>query len=190
MAPKLIILDRDGVINVDSPDYIKSAHEWVPIEGSIAAIGRLHRAGYRIVIATNQSGIGRGLFDRDILEGMHNKLREMVDKEGGVIDGIYYCPHLPEDGCLCRKPATGLLDAISRDYSTSLSGVPMVGDSLKDLEVALATGCRPILVQTGKGADTESKLNKLSSQWRQLTVLPNLSAVANLLIASNGVHFK
>lgn len=188
MANQLIILDRDGVINLDSPNYIKSAAEWQPIEGSIAAIARFHRAGYQVVVATNQSGIGRGLFDRDILEDMHHKMRQMVQSAGGTIDGIYYCPHLPQDGCLCRKPATGLLDAIAADFSTSLSGVPMVGDSLKDLQVALASHCRPILVRTGKGAETEAKLDRLAPEWRQLTVLPDLAAVANHLVPVEGAR--
>lgn len=155
MSHKLIILDRDGVINQDSDDYVKSADEWVPIPGSIEAIGRLYKAGYVVVVATNQSGIGRGLFNLGDLEAMHQKLRDLVSSVGAEISGIFYCPHTPEQHCHCRKPAAGLFDAIANKFGISLQGVPAIGDSLRDLEASLVHHCSPILVRTGKGRKTE-----------------------------------
>ena len=155
---KLIILDRDGVINHDSDSYVKCAAEWLPLPGSIEAIGQLTQAGYTIAIATNQSGLSRGLFGLDELEEMHQKMRKLVEDAGGRIDAIFYCPHLPEDHCQCRKPASGLFKAIAEDFSTSLEGVPVVGDSLRDLKAGLELGCTPILVRTGKGVKSETSL--------------------------------
>lgn len=148
---RLVILDRDGVINQDSDHYIKSADEFRPIPGSLAAIARLNRAGYTVAVATNQSGIGRGLFDRDALEAMHAKLRRLLAAEGGEVDRIFICPHTPEDDCDCRKPRPGLLRRIAEHYGTALAGVPAIGDSLRDLQAARAVGARPLLVRTGKG---------------------------------------
>ncbi len=149
-----IILDRDGVINVDSDDYVKSADEWQAIPGSIEAIAQLSKAGFRIAVATNQSGISRELFDLDDLEAMHGKLNYLVEEAGGSIAGIFYCPHLPDAGCKCRKPATGLLDEIESQFEADLNNVPFVGDSEKDVQAALAKGCAPIVVRTGKGQRT------------------------------------
>jgi len=148
---RLVILDRDGVINQDSDHYIKSADEFRPIPGSLAAIARLNRAGYTVAVATNQSGIGRGLFDRDALEAMHAKLRRLLAAEGGEVDHIFFCPHTPEDDCDCRKPRPGLLRRIAEHYGMALAGVPAIGDSLRDLQAARAVGARPLLVRTGKG---------------------------------------
>lgn len=155
---KLLILDRDGVINQDSDDYVKSAAEWIPLPGSLAAIARANRAGYTVVVASNQSGIGRGLFDVAALDAMHDKMQQALAPLGGRVDRVFYCPHRPDAGCNCRKPRTGLLDQIAAHYGLSLSGVPMIGDSRKDLEAAVAAGAQPILVRTGKGAATESEL--------------------------------
>ncbi|GAA6151412.1 D-glycero-beta-D-manno-heptose 1,7-bisphosphate 7-phosphatase [Pseudoteredinibacter isoporae] len=155
---KLVILDRDGVINHDSADYIKSAEEWQPIEGSLEAIAKLSRLGFTVVIATNQSGLARGLFDLDDLEAMHSKLTEMVETRGGNIAAIFYCPHGPDDNCSCRKPKTGLVDAIEVEFDVCAEGAPFVGDSLRDLQTGLAKGCQPILVRTGKGEQTLAKL--------------------------------
>jgi len=151
---KLIILDRDGVINEDSDNYIKSPEEFIPIPGSIDAIARLHRAGYRIAVATNQSGIARGYFDIEMLNRMHEKLLRLLQAQGGQIDGIFYCPHGPEDNCACRKPKPGLLQEIHKRFNVNMSRVYAVGDSLRDLQAAQAIGARPILVQTGKGERT------------------------------------
>lgn len=154
----LIILDRDGVINEDSEDYIRGLADWHPIAGSIEAVAALSRAGYRLAIASNQSGLGRGYFGLDELEAIHAELRRQVEALGGRIDGIFYCPHTPADNCGCRKPATGLLTAIEHELVVSARKAPFIGDSLKDLQAALAFGCIPILVRTGKGRAAEQAL--------------------------------
>jgi D-glycero-D-manno-heptose 1,7-bisphosphate phosphatase len=151
---RLVILDRDGVINEDSPAYIKSPEEWIPIPGSLEAIARLHQAGWHVVIATNQSGIARRLFDPDTLVRIHEKMRRSVAEAGGRIDAIFFCPHGPHDNCVCRKPKPGLFLDIARRLRISLLGVPAIGDSLADLHAARAAGAHPILVKTGKSADT------------------------------------
>lgn len=150
---KLIILDRDGVINFDT-HYIKSPEEWSPIPGSVEAIARLHQQGYTIVVATNQSGIGRGFFDEETLTRIHHKMHTAVEALGGRIDKIYYCSHLPEAHCHCRKPKPGLFEQIATDYGIALHDVYAVGDSLRDIQVAISVGARPILVLTGKGSQT------------------------------------
>ena len=157
---KLVILDRDGVINEDSDAFVKSVNEWVPIPGSIEAIAELSRAGFTVVVATNQSGLSRGLFDLDDLEAMHAKLAQLVEEHGGSMAAVFYCPHGPDDQCNCRKPKPGLIDAIEAEFDTSAEGVPLVGDSLRDLEAGLTKGCLPILVRTGKGELTEQKLKQ------------------------------
>ena len=151
---KLVILDRDGVINEDSDDYIKSPGEWHPVPGSLAAIARLHRAGWRVVVATNQSGVGRGLFDLDTLMRIHEKMCRTVRDAGGQIDAVFFCPHAPQDHCRCRKPQPGLLIDIAERLRIELTGVPLIGDSLRDLQAARTAGARPLLVKTGKGAAT------------------------------------
>jgi D-glycero-D-manno-heptose 1,7-bisphosphate phosphatase len=151
-------LDRDGVINHDSAEFIKSADEFVPIDGSVAAIARAHELGWQVFVATNQSGLGRQLFDEFALAQMHDKLITLVEEAGGTISGIAFCPHLPDAGCECRKPRVGLLTEIEQVFSVTLNGEPFVGDSLRDLEAAIAFGCQPILVRTGKGRETEARL--------------------------------
>jgi D-glycero-D-manno-heptose 1,7-bisphosphate phosphatase len=151
---KLIILDRDGVINLDSAQFIKSPEEWKPIPGSLDAIARLTQEGYRVVIATNQSGIGRGLFDMATLNAIHDKMHRAVVVAGGRIDAVFYCPHAADSTCACRKPKPGMLEEIARRFNVSLAGVPAVGDSLRDLQAAVAAGAGPVLVKTGKGAKT------------------------------------
>lgn len=157
-ATRLIVLDRDGVINHDSDAFIKSPAEWIPIEGSLEAIALLTRAGYTVAIATNQSGIGRGLMDRRALQAINRKMRRAVASAGGHIGRIAWCPHRPDEGCDCRKPAPGLLLRLARHFGLSLAGVPVVGDSERDLEAARAAGARPILVRTGNGGTTEAAL--------------------------------
>jgi D-glycero-D-manno-heptose 1,7-bisphosphate phosphatase len=178
-ARGLLILDRDGVINQDSPKFVKNTDEWLPIPGSIEAIAKLSRAGYTVAVASNQSGLARGLFDRKALRAMHRKLRRLVAAEGGHIDRIVVCPHGPDDGCRCRKPAPGLLQRLARYYGTSLDGVPAVGDSLRDLEAAVAAGATPILVRTGNGKAVASRLPK---SLRSVSVFDNLAAVADTLL--------
>lgn len=151
---KLVILDRDGVINQDSPAYIKSPGEWKPIPGSLEAIALLSQAGYRVLVATNQSGVGRGLFEMSTLNAIHDKMHRALGLAGGRVDGIFYCPHAQDAGCDCRKPKPGLLEEIARRFGVSLEGVPVIGDSLRDLQAAAAVGAQPILVLTGKGKAT------------------------------------
>jgi D-glycero-D-manno-heptose 1,7-bisphosphate phosphatase len=153
---KLAILDRDGVINFDSDQYIKSPAEWRPIPGSIEAIARLNQHGYRIAVATNQSGIGRGLFDMATLNAINDKMMEMVFRQGGRIDALFFCPHTAAEECGCRKPRTGMLEEIAARFHTELKSVPSVGDSLKDLQAAESVGAQPILVLTGKGKATQA----------------------------------
>jgi len=151
---KLIILDRDGTINYDSDQYIKSTAEWKPIPGSLQAIARLNQGGWRIVVATNQSGIARGLFDMAALNAIHAEMHRAVGLAGGRIDAIFFCPHAADSGCECRKPKPGLLREIASRMDVELAEVPMVGDSLRDLEAAAAAGAKPYLVLTGKGKKT------------------------------------
>lgn len=151
---ELIILDRDGVINEDSDEYIKSPEEWHAIPGSIQAIGRLNHAGYRVVIATNQSGVGRGLYDIDTLGKIHEKMCQQLEEAGATVEAIFYCPHTPEDECDCRKPKPGLFKDIESRLGKPLEGVYAVGDSLRDLQAAQSVSATPILVKTGKGMRT------------------------------------
>jgi len=155
-AIKLIILDRDGVINHDSPDFIKSPLEWQPVPGSLEAIARLNQAGYRVVVASNQSGIARRLFDMTMLNAIHQKMHGLAQQVGASIDAVFFCPHAGLDECDCRKPKPGMFDEIAQRYKTSLKGVPAVGDSLRDLQAAHASGCAPYLVLTGKGEHTNA----------------------------------
>jgi D-glycero-D-manno-heptose 1,7-bisphosphate phosphatase len=152
---KLVILDRDGTINHDSDKFIKSPAEWRPIEGSLEAIARLTHAGYRIVVATNQSGIARAMFDTSTLIAIHETLQRAAAQVGGRIDGFYFCPHAADSACDCRKPKPGMLLDIARRFNVQLSDVYMVGDALRDVEAAAAAGARPVLVLTGKGKKTK-----------------------------------
>jgi D-glycero-D-manno-heptose 1,7-bisphosphate phosphatase len=154
---KLIILDRDGVINHDSDEFIKSPAEWIPIPGSLEAIARLNQAGYRVVVATNQSGVARGLFDVSTLNAIHQKLHTAAQQVGADVDAIFYCPHAADDNCDCRKPKPGMLHTIATRFNTSLKAVPNVGDSLRDLQAGYGVGCVPYLVMTGKGSRTLEK---------------------------------
>lgn len=151
---KLIILDRDGVINFDSDQFIKSPDEWKPIPGSLEAIARLTREGWRVVVATNQSGLARGLFEMATLNAIHAKMHKAVAQAGGRIEAVFYCPHAAETECACRKPRAGMLNEIAARYGSDLKGVPSVGDSLRDLLAAASVGAVPLLVQTGKGRKT------------------------------------
>lgn len=151
---KLIILDRDGVVNQDSDAYIKSVEEWIPIPGSLEAMARLYQGGYRLAIASNQSGLGRKLFSIDDLNAIHRKLTRELSALGAQVEAIFFCPHAPEAKCLCRKPLPGLLHDIASRFQIDLHGVPCIGDSLRDLDAAIAVGASPILVRSGKGEQT------------------------------------
>ncbi|WP_434626904.1 D-glycero-beta-D-manno-heptose 1,7-bisphosphate 7-phosphatase [Pseudomonas sp. Z1-29] len=174
---KLLILDRDGVINHDSDAYIKSVEEWLPIPGSIEAIAQLSKAGWTVTVATNQSGIARGYYELAVLNAMHERLRELVAGQGGDIGLIVYCPHGPDEGCDCRKPKPGMLKTIAAHYGVALSGVWFVGDSLGDLEAAKAVDCQPVLVKTGKGEKTLGKALPVGT-----LIFDDLAAVAAELI--------
>ncbi|HUO43988.1 MAG TPA: D-glycero-beta-D-manno-heptose 1,7-bisphosphate 7-phosphatase [Burkholderiales bacterium] len=151
---KLVILDRDGVINYDSDLYIKSPDEWRPIPDSLEAIARLNQAGWRVVVASNQAGVGRGLFDMATLAAIHDKMHRAVMQAGGRIEAIFYCPHARDSDCNCRKPKPGLFEDIARRFNTDLTGAPAIGDSLRDLQAAAQVQAQPILVMTGKGRKT------------------------------------
>ncbi|TRW92891.1 D-glycero-beta-D-manno-heptose 1,7-bisphosphate 7-phosphatase [Candidatus Methylobacter oryzae] len=151
---RYVLLDRDGVINHDSDEFIKSPEQWLPIDGSLEAIALLNRHGYKVVVITNQSGLARGLFDADTLEKIHAKMQRMTEEKGGKIDAIYFCPHGPDDDCACRKPKPGLFKAFAADNNIKLDGMTAIGDSLRDLQAAKAAGANPILVKTGKGQKT------------------------------------
>lgn len=178
---KLLILDRDGVINHDSDAYIKSVAEWLPLPGAIEAIAQLHQAGWTVAVATNQSGLARGLFDMDTLTAIHTKMRRELAAVGGSIDAVFLCPHGPDDNCTCRKPRPGMFEQIGHRYDIDLTGVPAVGDSLRDLQASSSVGCSPWLVQTGNGKKTLAK-GGLPDNTR---VCEDLSAVADALLQDN-----
>lgn len=179
---KLVILDRDGVINHDSDEYIKSPEEWKPIPGSVEAISRLHREGYQVVVATNQSGVARGLFDLNALSKIHNKMLEAIRTEGGEIEGIFFCPHAPDDGCRCRKPLPGLFDEIADRLKVNLQGVYGVGDSERDVLAVRSVGMRPVLVRTGNG---ERTLKKSKGRLSGILICDDLAAFADALISGS-----
>ena len=175
---KLVILDRDGVINEDSDAFIRTVDEFVPLPGSLGAIKRLKQAGYQVTVATNQSGISRGYLNLNTLHAMHDKLNVLLDELDTKIDGVFYCPHGPDDDCDCRKPKPGLYLQISQKFNVSLEGVPVIGDSLRDLEAARAVGAEPILVRTGKGLRTIAAGKGLEG----VPVFENLSEAVDALL--------
>lgn len=187
MTVSLVILDRDGVINHDSDDYIKSPDEWQPLPGSLEAIARLCRADYTVVVATNQAGVGRGLFSLEMLTRIHRKMASSIRDKGGRLDSIFFCPHSPADQCGCRKPKPGMLLEISDRLSIGLSGVPVVGDSLRDLEAAAAAGAMPVMVKTGRGRLTQEKLSQgeLSHTLGQTPVYADLAAFTDAVLDGN-----
>lgn len=174
---KLVILDRDGVINYDSDAFIKTPDEWKPIPGSLEAIAHLTQAGYRVVIATNQSGISRGLLDMVTLNAINDKMCKAVNQVGGRIDAMFFCPHANSDKCNCRKPAVGMFKEISDRFGLELNGVPAIGDSLRDLQAAAEVGATPILVLSGKGKKTRAK----GGLPENTQIFSNLSAAVDAL---------
>ena len=179
---RLIILDRDGVINQDSADFVKSPDEWIPLPGALEAIARMNQAGYRVVVATNQSGLGRGLFDAATLNAIHIKLKAQLAKVGGTVDAIFVCPHAPDDECDCRKPLPGLFYSIAQRFDIDLAGLPAVGDSARDLQAAYTAGCTPWLVLTGNGLKTQAQGNlpPTTVVWESLTAVAEALETANL----------
>lgn len=178
---KWILLDRDGVINYDSTDYIKSTAEWEPLPGSLEAIAMLTHAGFSIGVATNQSGIARGLYTQETLDKIHQKMHDCISTAGGHIQAIAYCPHGPEDNCDCRKPKPGLLTQLAKTHGFSLNNVPYIGDALRDVEAAKAGGATPFLVLTGKGA---TELEKHAEKLHDLLIFEDLLAATKFLIKS------
>lgn len=181
---KLIILDRDGVINEDSDDYIKSPDEWIPIPGSLDAIARLNHAGYMVAIASNQSGIARGYFSLETLAAMNVKMSSMLSTLGGRIDAMFFCPHGPGDGCDCRKPKPGLLTNIGNRFQVSLDNVMFVGDNINDIKAARAAGAQPVLVRTGKGEQTARLVE--DNSFGTIPVYKDLRDVADTLLQASG----
>jgi len=155
--PRCVLLDRDGVLNEDRPDYVKSLDEWAWQPGVLEALARLHAAGIRVAVVTNQSCVAQGILSPDRLEAIHGRMRAEVSEAGGRIDGVFFCPHVDDDACLCRKPLPGLLHQAADYFGCDLAQVPFVGDAGRDLLAAVAAGARPVLVRTGKGAATESE---------------------------------
>lgn len=173
----LIILDRDGVINEESNAYIKTPDEWLPIPGSLEAIAKLNKAGFTVVVATNQSGLARGLYDEPTLKKIHSKMTVALAEHGAKVDGIFYCPHLPEDNCLCRKPQAGMFKEIAKHFDEPLEQAICIGDSLRDIQAALTVKANPILVLTGNGHRTVDELNGI-----ELPIYEDLAhAVAGIL---------
>lgn len=178
-APSLVVLDRDGVINRESPGFIRSPAEWIAFPGSLDAIAALTRGGFSVVVATNQSGVGRGLFGADTLAAIHRRMTDEIEAAGGTLAGLFVCPHHPDAGCNCRKPRTGLLRDIEKAYACTLAGQPVVGDSERDLQAALTVGARTILVRTGNGREAERRLRP----GQPVEVFDDLAAVARALLA-------
>jgi D-glycero-D-manno-heptose 1,7-bisphosphate phosphatase len=177
-AAKLIVLDRDGVINHDSDQFIKSPDEWQPIPGSLEAVSRLNHAGFRVVVATNQSGVGRGLLDIATLNAIHERMHKALAQVGGRVDAIFFCPHAADSQCACRKPKPGMLEEIGVRFNVPMTGVPCLGDSPRDLAAAEAVGAQPMLVLTGKGEKTLRE----GSFPKNTVIFPDLAfAVAALL---------
>ena len=183
---KLVILDRDGVINRDSSDFIKSPEEWLPLKGSLEAIARLTQSGYDVVVVSNQSGVGRGLFSADMLAQIHVRMMDYVQQHGGKIQSVLVCPHHPDANCDCRKPQIGLYNELAERLNTSFSGVYSVGDSMRDLVAAKTAGAVPVLVKTGNGKATLQKLkNKGSDDLDSVLVFDNLAKFVDAMLSDN-----
>ena len=178
---KLVVLDRDGVINHDSDNFIKSPEEWRAIPGSLDAIARLNQAGYRVVVATNQSGVGRGLFGMTMLTAIHEKMFKALGQVGGRIDAVFYCPHAADSNCDCRKPKPGMLVQIGSRFGVDLKDVSAIGDGLRDLQAAHAVGARPVLVLTGKG----EKTHRAGNLPPGTVVYPDLAFAVSALLAGD-----
>lgn len=182
MTERWVVLDRDGTINVDSDQFVKSPEEWLPLPGSLEAIAELNQHGFKVVVITNQSGVARGLFDLTMLAAMHEKMQRMAAELGGRIEAIYFCPHGPTEQCACRKPKAGLFKAFAEDKQVDLQAVYAVGDSYRDIEAAQAAGACPVLVKTGKGLKTLQNHPQLN-----LPIFDNLYDAAHFIVAQSGL---
>jgi D-glycero-D-manno-heptose 1,7-bisphosphate phosphatase len=178
---KLIVLDRDGVINEESAAYIKSADEWIPLPGSLESIARLNHAGFRVIVASNQSGLAQGLFSIDDLNAIHRKMQRALAVLGGHVDAVFFCPHSPDASCHCRKPATGLLEDIGSRLEVEMTGIPVVGDSWKDIQTARRMGAQPVLVLTGRGQET---FRAHKAELEGVAVFADLSAAVDSLLGN------
>ena len=179
---KLIILDRDGTINQDADEFVKSPEDWIALPGSLEAVARLNHAGFTVVVASNQSGLGRGLFDVAAMNATHAKMHSLLATVGGRVDAVFYCPHTPDDGCSCRKPLPGLFEQIGERYGIELKGVATAGDNLRDMLAGAAVGCEPHLVLTGKGAQYRG--NALPATFPKGTVVhEDLAGFADFILA-------
>ena len=184
----LVILGRDGVLNEFREGHVTAPEEWVPVAGALEAVARINHAGWHTVVATNQSGIGRGMIDMSAVNAVHARMHQLLQTQGGRIDAVFFCPHTPEDGCDCRKPLPGLMLDIGRRYGISLQGVAMVGDTLRDLQAAQAAGCEPHLVLTGRARGLQGEaLQALLAQVPQAHVHQSLDAFADFLLARGNV---
>jgi D-glycero-D-manno-heptose 1,7-bisphosphate phosphatase len=182
--PKIVILGRDGILNVFRDDHVKAPQEWIPIEGALEAVARLNHAGWHAVVATNQSGIGRGLVDMASLNLIHRHMMQCLAAKGGRIDAVFICPHVPEDGCTCRKPLPGLMKQVAQRYGLDAMGqVPMVCDTERDVNAAVAAGCEPHIVRTGRAAAVPvEQLARWGGDTRRAPVHDSLSALADFLM--------
>jgi D-glycero-D-manno-heptose 1,7-bisphosphate phosphatase len=181
---KLVILGRDGILNDFRDDHVKAPEEWFAIEGALEAVSRINHAGWHAVVATNQSGIGRGMIDMASVNAVHAQMLKKLVAVGGRIDAVFFCPHTPEDGCDCRKPLPGLMRDIGKRYGIDLKQVPMVGDTLRDLQAAAAAGCEPHLVRSGRAALLEAaELQQIVDQVPGTRVHADLAAFAEHLLA-------
>jgi D-glycero-D-manno-heptose 1,7-bisphosphate phosphatase len=182
-SPRLIVLGRDGILNVYREDHVKEPHEWLPIPGALEAVARLNQHGWHVVVATNQSGIGRGLFDMASLNAVHAQMMKLLAAQGGRIDAVFFCPHAPEEACDCRKPQPGMLHDIARRYGVDLRHVPLVGDTLRDLLAAQAAGCEPHLVLSGRAAALgDAELAQIVAQVPTARIHADLAAFADDLL--------
>jgi D-glycero-D-manno-heptose 1,7-bisphosphate phosphatase len=182
-APKLIILGRDGILNRFREDHVKEPEEWEPIPGALEAVAKLNHAGWHVVLATNQSGIGRGMIDMAVINAVHLHMMKLLSAQGGRIDAVFFCPHTPEDQCDCRKPLPGMMHEVAQRYGVDLKNVPMVADTLRDLEAARAAGCPPHLVRSGRAAlVTEAEVAQWVSAVPQTVVHDDLAAFARFLL--------
>ena len=182
-APKLVIYGRDGILNEYREDHVKSAREWVPIPGALDAVARLNHAGWHAVVATNQAGIGRGMIDMAAINAVHARMNQQLATQGGRLDAVFFCPHTPEDDCDCRKPKPGMLLDIGRRYGADLAQVPMVGDTLRDLQAAQAAGCEPHLVLSGRAAGLKAdQIRQMLDQVPSAQVHADLAAFADHLL--------
>ncbi len=188
-GPKLVILGRDGILNEFREGHVTAPEEWRPIEGALDAVARINHAGWHVVVATNQSGIGRGMIDMSAVNAVHARMHQMLQSHGGRIDAVFFCPHTPEDDCDCRKPKPGLLLDIGRRYGTALEGVPMVGDTLRDLQAALAAGCEPHLVLSGRASSLEGELlEDMLARVPEARVHGSLGGFADFLLMRDHVE--